>query len=279
MYKFEKNGEWGEFLVVETKNLGKIIEYIKRNNLTKLWISKEHGYKHKNISFLRDISAQIEGLIIIDGDIRLDGIEELVNLRMLSLSDKTNFHLDLSKYKRMCRCSLIWNKNISNISSCKKMEDLTLRKVSKAEFLAESISELRELKELALMECKMADLSFLSKLSMLHALEIYYDSNLKDITSIKYCQKLNKLILDHCRNISSYDILGQLKNLSFLTISDSAEIPALDFIKPLKKLKHFGFVGTNVIDGDLSPCLKIEHVGFNNRKHYSHKYEEFAKNK
>jgi hypothetical protein len=66
-------------------------------------------------------------------------------------------------------------------------------------------------------------------------------------------------------------------NLSFLAINDSSEIGTLDFIKPLKKLKHFSFVGTNVADGDLRPCLNIEHVGFNNKKHYSHTFEGLAK--
>lgn len=57
-------------------------------------------------------------------------------------------------------------------------------------------------------------------------------------------------------------------------IGDSAEISTLNFLKGLKKLKHFGFAGTNIKNGDLSPCIGIEHVGFNNKRHYSHTYEE-----
>ena len=73
-------------------------------------------------------------------------------------------------------------------------------------------------------------------------------------------------------------VVGTIRPLIFLAINDSAEIQTLSFLKGLKLLRHFSFVGTNVKDGDLSACIGIDHVGFNNKRHYSHTYDQL-KNK
>jgi Leucine-rich repeat (LRR) protein len=274
VFKFEKNGSWGDFLVIETKRLASTIDFIEANKIKNIWISKYHGYGLKNISFLEKIKTPIEGLIIIDGDIKIDGIEILKSLKMLSLNDETGFPLDLSNFKMIDRCSLLWNKKISHLSTCKKVKELNLKNVSDPDFLKESLQELKAIKELVLIKCKMSDLEFISDQSTLEDLQIYYSPILYDISAIERCKKLQKLIIDHCKKIDAYDFIKKLSNLTFLTISDSAEIKTLNFLNGLKKLKHFGFVGTTIKDGDLSPCLKITHVGFNNKKGYSHTYEE-----
>jgi protein phosphatase 1 regulatory subunit 7 len=42
----------------------------------------------------------------------------------------------------------------------------------------------------------------------------------------------------------------------------------------MPKLKQFMFVDTNIVDGDLSPCIGLEYSGFFDKKHYSHKFKE-----
>lgn len=280
MVKFERNGSWGDFLVVQSKNLERTIEFINENNIKNLWISYVHGYKLKNISFMKKIKNQIEGVIIIDSNINLEGLNELTNLRMLSLSDETGYKLDLSNYSNLKYCSLLWNKNISNLSKCVNFEDLNIRKGGADIFSVDVFGNFKKLRELVLIQCKIEDLSFLSKASKLEHLEVSYSPSLTGIKSLVYCKKLENLVFDHCKNISDdYQVLGKLNNLRFLTIADSKEIPTLSFLRPLKKLQHFAFVGTNIVDGDLTPCLKIAHVGFNNKKHYSHSYEDFLKSK
>jgi hypothetical protein len=275
LFNFENNGSWGDFLIIETKKLASTIDFIKENKIKNIWISKYHGYGLKNISFLEKITTPIEGLIILDGDIKLDGIEKLSSLKKLSLNDETGFPLDLSNYKMIDRCSLLWNKKISNLSTCKKITDLNLKGFSDPGFLEYSLQELIELRELVLIKCKISSLEFISNRSKLEDLQIYYSPALKDISAIERCKTLRTLIIDHCKKIDAYDSIKKLSKLAFLTISDSAEIKTLEFLNGLRNLKHFGFVGTSVKDGDLSLCLKIEHVGFNNKKGYSHTYEEF----
>ena len=58
-------------------------------------------------------------------------------------------------------------------------------------------------------------------------------------------------------------------------------IESIKGIEELKELSIFLFYeSTNIIDGDISPVFKLANlskISYQNRKHYSHKREEFGK--
>ena len=81
--------------------------------------------------------------------------------------------------------------------------------------------------------------------------------------------------MGHCKNIENYDFINHLKKLEYLGLSDNTSIPNVNFIKGLP-LKHFAFVGTNIKDGNLALCEGIKYVGFDNMKHYTHKFSSVA---
>jgi hypothetical protein len=231
MPKFEKNGSWGEFLVVESKKINDAVDYINENEIKNIWISNVHGYKLKNLSFLKKITSPLEGLIVIDSNIELDGVNELTSLRMLSLSDEMGYKLDLSKFRYLKRCSLLWNKEIFNLSTLLNIEDLNIRKGTATVFTSDTFSGFKKLKELVLIECKMKDLAFLSNANQLEQLEVFYSPSLMDINAVRNCRNLEKLVFDHCKNIKgNYSVLSDLGKLSFLNITDSKEIETLSFI-------------------------------------------------
>ncbi|MFZ1699393.1 MAG: hypothetical protein WBO10_08585 [Pyrinomonadaceae bacterium] len=82
--------------------------------------------------------------------------------------------------------------------------------------------------------------------------------------------------IDECKKIENYVVMGDLENLERLLIIKSGPIASLDFLKSLYKLDFFSFGGTNIANGDLSPCLGIRYVGFDDKKHYSHKFRDFS---
>ena len=57
-------------------------------------------------------------------------------------------------------------------------------------------------------------------------------------------------------------------------LSKCADIPSLAFIGKLQKLEFLSFVGTKILDGDLSFCERLEYTGFDNKKNYSHTMDE-----
>jgi hypothetical protein len=67
---------------------------------------------------------------------------------------------------------------------------------------------------------------------------------------------LKKLFLNNCGDIQSLRPIQSLKDLEWVIFYES----------------------TNVLDGDLTPILhlkKLSRLSFQNRRHYSHKREEF----
>lgn len=118
------------------------------------------------------------------------------------------------------------------------------------------------------------------ELDNLKEFEGHYCSSLVTVHGIeKFSKNLNILILDYCRKLKDYEELGQVYNLKKLILGDCGDIPNLQWLQNLKKLKHFSFWNTKLIDGDTSPCICIDYVSFKNAKHYNFKEEYFTKRK
>ena len=52
---------------------------------------------------------------------------------------------------------------------------------------------------------------------------------------------------------------------------------SLAFVKELPHLEFISFWDTNVLDGNIKYCEGINYVGFDNKRHYTHKSEQFKK--
>ena len=64
-----------------------------------------------------------------------------------------------------------------------------------------------------------------------------------------------------------------MKSLDTLWFNYCSDIKNLKFLQEMN-LKEFRFVGTNIIDGDLSYCKKIPRTIFSDKKHFSHTFKE-----
>ncbi len=275
-FKFSNYISLGDFLLVNSKDMEKTLNFIKEKNIINLELNFYHGYELKDVSFLNDIKEQIEGISIVDEDVIIDGIENVTNLKYLNINDELTQNINFEVFKYLECCFLLWHKNIQNISSCSTLKELLIKKINlRSVRTLDKLKGLKNLEKLTLIQPKMDDLDFLEFFPNLTELEIYYCSTLKDISALVLNKnKLKKVRLDHCKNILDYSYINKLKELEYLGISDAHEIDSIGFVTGLKKLKHFSFVGTNVLDGDLLVCKDIEYCGFDNKKHYSHRMED-----
>lgn len=63
--------------------------------------------------------------------------------------------------------------------------------------------------------------------------------------------------------------IGKLVNLRHLELTGRNEISSLSFLNQMPQIQTFLF-SVNVLDGDLTPCMKIPYVYCErNRKHYN----------
>jgi hypothetical protein len=114
--------------------------------------------------------------------------------------------------------------------------------------------------------------------SCLKSLEIFNATKLESISELKSLNNSLEVVqIEQCKKINDFEVLGNVQSLKKIIISESGTIKTLSFIKELPKLEFFSFWGTNVLDGNIKYCEGINFVGFDNKKHYSHKVEQFKK--
>ena len=112
----------------------------------------------------------------------------------------------------------------------------------------------------------------LEQINQMQRLKVLYLSNLRkltDLSAIKDCQSLRKLVINNCGKAQLYKFL-ESKTLNYLMISGSNRISGLNDLRNLPNLKYILLDGCIIEDGNLE-CLKnIQHATlFQNRKHYS----------
>lgn len=138
---------------------------------------------------------------------------------------------------------------------------------------------LEQLEELVLTQCKVSSLAGIGKLGELRKLELNYLRTLNDLGDLEGLNySLQRLEIEACKDIENLYKIGNLKELEFFILWNCGDIPSIGFVKELHQLKHFSFGSTNILDGDLSPCIGIDYIHFTEKKHYSHKRKDFINN-
>ena len=167
------------------------------------------------------------------------------------------------------------NKKIANKSWGKTIEELEI--THSKPVILEEFNELSNLKNLELIQSSITSLAGIENFKNLECLTVGYCPKLLDISAISNCTKLRKIEFENTKKITSFNPLTALKNLQGLILSDCGEISSLQFINDLSNLKFLSFVGTNIVDGDLTPCLRLKYAATFNKRHYNIKEDELPK--
>lgn len=277
-FKFRKNNFNPEIevMALSSRKIDQCVEYIKLNNIQGIEINSFYGcYKADNLELLSKlVDCDIKVIELINDYKDISIINKFKKLEQLTLSENKTSIIDFNNFPKLKSLSLDDNKNFINIGNLKNLEKFgigTLNKTSKINF-----SNLNYLKELYIIKGNIENLNFLQNLN-LNKLSVSFCNKLKDISEINGLNNyLTNLEFEHCKNIEDIETVGNLENVEWLKLSNLGEIKSLSFIKKMKSLRKISFVGTNILDGDLSYCVGLEFVGFDNKKHYSHKYESLA---
>lgn len=135
----------------------------------------------------------------------------------------------------------------------------------------------QELKELCINASSVTSLEGLEQAPRLESLELSYLRGLTDISAIASVKDtLRKLDIENCGRIKDFSVLSELHHLESLRLLGGNTLPNLSFVRNMPNLHFFSF-WMNSADGDLSMCLDIPYVLIQNRRHFSHKNEDFLK--
>ena len=264
--------------VIESDRLDDCMRYAVEKKITRIYLQKTFGFNLSNVDFFREYDFFTEVSVIRDlTEIDVSGVQFLKKLARMTLSND-NQGLDFSNFPQLEDASIDWNNKIINLNQCKKLNSLILWKFKPKSGSFKELRGLDNVTSLKVTQSNIISLSGLEELPRLENFEAYYLSKLEDLNGIDAIRhSLRLLILDKCKKLHDYEhALSSLTSLHKLILGDCGPLRNLEFVNKLSELTFFSFVGTDVKDGDLSLLLKrkFEHVGFDDKRHYSHKMKE-----
>ncbi len=273
-----EDGQYGRRAVITSAWAPEISRYLLANNVLELELNHAKGWRGSDLSFLEAL-PQLRAFKIIDWGIScVQPIHFLHELRALDVMTYCKTAIRFSEYRHLEDCGLEWRPKCDSLFSCTTLRKLFINSYKKKD--VDAFSELINLESLAILNAPVENLRGLSSLNLLRHLRLGNLRRLTSLAGIEGLTALEELNVDTCRRIGSIDEVASLSRLRKLHLSNSGEIESL---KPLQELTGLEWVtfaeSTNIRDGDISPLLRqknLSRVSFQNRRHYSHRREEFG---
>ncbi|MEP2651347.1 MAG: hypothetical protein ABJH06_05060 [Paraglaciecola sp.] len=233
------------------------------------------GCELDNIDFISELKG-VTHLSLSLYDVNYSPVYRLTGLEFLSFGELSH-PLDVSKLSNVTSLFGEWSNKLKNLHGAVNLKNLSLWKYKpKSKDLSE-LMLMEQLEFLQLVQGNVSALTHIEKLLSLKKLDLHYLRNLHDVSSISNT-KLQQLTIDHCSKVSDFGSIGDIATLNKLDLGKVASIPNLNFIHNMKQLSWFSFCGADLVDGQLAMALehpKLEQLIFHDKKHYSHKYDDF----
>ncbi len=268
------NTELGKAVYVGS-GIESTMDYVVKNNIKGLIISHDKGYRATNVDFLRNYPF-IEFITIqYYGNIDLSGIHHLEQLKQLVLNIIANDNqpIDFTCFPYLEDCRFSWRPKAKSLFECNSLKFLRINKFKK-----EDLVDLRKLSNLSCLQITSSPIKSLKGIERLNlkALGLYYLTKLESLAHIEgLVSTLKELDIQACKRINSIREVVSLENLEKLGVNNCGEIDSIKPISNLKRLNRFEFwESTNILDGNMTPCLGLKEIAFKNREHYTHTNED-----
>lgn len=278
--KIQSDDVFGKkYLTIVSNELQKTIETIYKQDIKTIVIKTYEGYELKNLEWLKKCPfiSQVH-LFCYEDNFELQGLHYLKDLKLLNLNvtaKKGLQGLDFDNFPKLQNCSIDWNPKMKNLFNCISLQRLSLRKYKGKDL--DNMDSLSNLNELIINNATIESLSGIEGLNI-NRLELVNMRKLVSLKGVESLINLKVLEIENCSKVESIDDIDTLLNLEKLGLNNSKEVETLKPIRDLKKLQQLDFWGNTLIqDGDITPCIGIPKVAFENRKHYNYKNEEIDK--
>jgi len=203
--------------------------------------------------------------------------ERLGNLVQIVINYPQTQSIPFASLARLRVCGLCWTPAMKDLWNTPSLKVLSLGEYKGK--TAKDISQIKTLQNLELSNSPLSDFGDLYRLGDLRFLGVYYHRKMETLEDIALVKTLEVLAVEACKKITRLDPLVNLKRLRVLSLTNMGEIESLGPLGSLTNLEEvYFFESTRILDGDLSVLKslpKLRRVGFNNRRSYSHRLEDF----
>jgi Leucine-rich repeat (LRR) protein len=273
-----ENGVYGLRAVVTSAWSEALASDLHEKNITEMELNYAKGWRGNNVSFLNEF-PQLQSLKITDFKIpSVEPIHVLHQLRYLDIITYCKTEIRFSEFPKLECCGLEWRSKATSLFNCLTLTNLFVNRYGGKD--ANPFGRLTRLESLAILNSSIQNVEGLRGLKNLRSLRLANLKQLKSLAGIEGLTKLEELEIHTCRRIGSIEQIGSLSQLRHLDLNNDGEIASLKPLEKLSGLERVGFYeSTNILDGDLSPLMtqkNLSCVAFQNRRHYSHKFEEVS---
>ncbi len=235
------------------------------------------GWTGHDYAFLSELS-RLEALDITDRNARdVTPIHYLPDLRRVKVFTYCKTPIDFGKFPLLEECALEWRPRSESLFAHSGVKRVFINKCPIKDLRAMSL--MTGLESLSLASPKLETLEGIEALRALTFLGIYVAGRLAGLAGVEGARNLVHLEVNDCSRVRDVTPVGALHRLQSLHLCNDGDIETFRPLRELKELEQFLFYeSTNVLDGDLSPLKslpKLRKVAFMDRKHYTHRRNEF----
>jgi protein phosphatase 1 regulatory subunit 7 len=269
----DKWRDW-KVLWINTDHIDACLAAYEAGEASAIGILDVKGFRGTDLSILTTI-ANLQGLVIpYPENLDVGVVKSLSQLRFLVLG-KERAPLDFSVFAQLLELSTDWKSSDVLPNAQSGLERLSLWGFRPKSRDLESLPAYKKLIYLKLVQGSVECLDGIEKYVSLNEAEFAYLRQLKNIAAIGSCS-VETLDFDACRKIEDFASLAKCPKLKLLRYTNCGSLPSLAPLKDFKALENFRFVATNILDGDMSPLLRLNSTGFMMKRHYSHTPEQIA---
>lgn len=256
-------------LIIEAPMLQEYEKYIEHHNISSIMINSNYiNGVIGDLSFLGDSSTKIESLTILQPNMNIGGIDNLVNLEVLSIEGPLKKNLDISIFKSLKYLNCVYGPKLRNLGSAFslkflsvsgfKMDDLTileglklLETITLYNTYIESldgIANLISLKKVSIDRApRLKSLNgFAESNSNMEDVEIFNAKNLRDVSALKYLHNLKNLYLQRISNIETLSFLSNINSLDRIVISSNVEDKDFSLVERIPHRFILGYQHNNL---------------------------------
>lgn len=272
-----EQGIYGPRITVTGAWTPAIAEYMRREDVRELYLNHARGWSDTTLDFLETVPGLV-AFSILDFSIKdIAPIRRLSALRALEVSTYCDTTIDFRRFPTLERCLLYWRNGSESLFECGTLRWLFLHRYSGSS--SEPFARLAMLQELSIANGDLREIEHLAALTNLTFLGLYQLKKLTSLAGVEALRKLEALEVNGCKAIGHINALATLSHLRRLQLNDDGPIASLKPLRSATDLEEMLFYeSTNITDGDLAPLAalpRLQHISFQNRRHYSHKRESF----
>lgn len=257
---------------ITQSNVTVVKRALLEDRLDGVHISHYHGYVGNSIEVLREL-PNLRALFLQEPELfDFAPVQELDQLKMLVLGAR-KMPVDFGRFPQLTILSTDWLAKDKFPAEFAHLELLRLDAYKPKSKDLSALPLAPNLTKLEFVHGNLETLNGIDRYPELNDVDLAYCTKLQSVSALqRTC--IERIHLENCKKINDLDSLAGCAKLKSIRMSRSAELKTLDFLKNFPVLEEFRFVRIDVLDGDMTPLLKLKSVGFSNKRHFSHTFEE-----